>query len=434
MRTAGRRLIDMAMTADPTSAAERGTPVDTVTGYRRGDDGYRRITLSLFGAGMATFVAMYAAQAVLPALSDEFRVGPAAAALTVSATTGMLAIMIVPASVLSERFGRVRVMALSAMLSAVVGLLIPLAHALSLIVVLRGLQGALLAGVPATAMAYLAEEVHGVDLGAAMGRYIAGTTIGGLSGRLITSFVLDISTWRWAMFAAAAVALAFTLVFLKLAPASRRFEAQPVGIRTTSRNLLGHLRNPRLVAIYATAFLLMGGFVSVYNTLGYRMQAAPFHLSEGAVGLLFLMYLSGTVSSAYAGRLADRFGRKQILIASEAIALAGLIVSLWDSLVAVLVGILVFTAGFFAAHAVASGWVGRIAKEHRAEASSMYMCLYYVGSSVLGALAGVAYTHGHWGGEVLFVGGAYAAAILLAALVMPLLRAARSHRTRVSVR
>ena len=139
---------------------------------------------------MATFISMYSAQAVLPQLAREFDVSPATSALAVSATTGVLAFAIVPASILSERFGRIRVMAASALVSALIGLLIPLAHDLGVVLAGRALQGLTLAGVPAVAMAYLAEEVDGRDLGAAMGRYIAGTTIGGLSGRLVAGLAL----------------------------------------------------------------------------------------------------------------------------------------------------------------------------------------------------------------------------------------------------
>ena len=134
-------------------------------GYRRGTGGYTRITAALFAAGMATFISMYSAQAVLPQLAREFDVSPATSALAVSATTGVLAFAIVPASILSERFGRIRVMAASALVSALIGLLIPLAHDLGVVLAGRALQGLTLAGVPAVAMAYLAEEVDGRDLG-----------------------------------------------------------------------------------------------------------------------------------------------------------------------------------------------------------------------------------------------------------------------------
>ncbi len=374
-------------------------------GYRRGDAAYRRITLALFAAGMTTFVAMYAVQAVLPELAAEFALTPAGATLAVSATTGMLALAVIPASVLSERFGRVRVMSASAVASVVIGLVVPLAPTMGLLVAGRALQGLVLAGVPATAMAYLAEEVAGEDLGAAMGRYIAGTTVGGLVGRVLAAVVLDVTTWRWALEAAALLSLAFTVVFIRTAPRSRRFRRQQLGMRETTQHLRGHLRDPVLVMLYATAFLLMGCFVGVYNILGFRLIADPFGLTASLVGLVFLLYLSGTFSSALAGRMADRFGRRRILLGCEAVCLAGLAVTVVDQLAVILTGMLACTAGFFGAHAVASGWVSAHATRHRAEASSLYVLAYYLGSSVLGGVAGVAYAAQSWTGVVGFAGG-----------------------------
>ncbi|MFC9788723.1 MFS transporter [Rhodococcus sp. NPDC127528] len=387
------------MTVDMlTATAARSEP------YRRGSAGYTRITLALFAAGLATFVSMYSAQALLPALSEDFRVGPASAALAVSATTGVLALLIVPASVLSERFGRTRVMVFSAAASCAIGLLLPLSSSMGVLVAGRALQGATLAGIPAVAMAYLAEEVYHGDLGAAMGRYVAGTTIGGLVGRLVPSAVLDISDWRWAMAVASTLALLFAIVMTRTMPPSRHFRPQPVRPRVVLANLAGHLRNPALRVLFGLGFILMGGFVSAYNFLGFRLVDAPFGLPEAAVGLVFLMYLAGTVTSSVAGRVTDRLGRRWVLLAAVVVTAAGLVCTLSVRLPLVLAGMLLFTGGFFAAHSVASGWVGVLATAHRAEASALYLFSYYLGSSVAGAGAGVAYAAGGWPGTVAYIG------------------------------
>lgn len=411
-------VLESAAETEPVGDVSAG-PTAHDAGYRRGERGYVRITSALFAAGMATFVSMYAAQAVLPALSQEYDVSPATSALAVSATTGLLAFSIVPASILSERFGRTRVMAVSALLSAVIGTLLPLTHSMEWLIVARALQGITLAGVPAVAMAHLAEEVAGDSLGAAMGRYIAGTTLGGLAGRLVTSFALDVTTWRWALEVSAAVALVFTGVFVRLAPRSRFFEPKPIGLRASLANVATHLRNPRIMALVGSAFVLMGGFVSLYNVLAFRLLASPFTLPQTIVGLVFLMYLAGTVSSSWAGRLGDRYGREQVLLGSLAVMAAGLVLTLPNQLAAVLAGMLLFTAGFFAAHSTASGWVGVLAHRNRAEASSLYLFGYYTGSSVLGALTGLPFARYGWTGAVAFVG---ALVLLGCVLAVPLMR------------
>lgn len=386
-----------------------------LTAHRAGSRGYRRMTAALCGAGLASFAAMYCTQALLPALSAYYRISPATSALTVSLTTGMLALSIVPASVLSERYGRISVMLVSGIASSVIGLLLPFSPTLGVLLVGRALQGVALAGIPAVAMAFLAEEVHASSLGSAMGRYIAGTTIGGCAGRIVPALVLEVANWRVALLACSLTTLVATVVFALLVPRSQFFAAKAVSPRATTQSLLTHLRNPVLLKLFALAFTLMGGFVTVYNYLGYRLAAAPFALAPAVVGLLFLLYLVGTWTSVVAGRLADRRGRMLVLGGALPITAAGLLMTLPDALPVIVVGTGVFTGGFFAAHAVASGWVSAVARRDRAEASALYLFSYYLGGSMAGVVGGLVYSVGGWPATAWFVGTLSILAMLLVA-------------------
>jgi predicted MFS family arabinose efflux permease len=358
---------------------------------------------------------MYCTQALLPEMSAYYRISPATAALTVSVTTAMLALSIVPASVLSERFGRITVMGTSAVASSAIGLLLSFSPTLGILLVGRALHGIALAGIPAVAMAYLAEEVHASALGSAMGRYIAGTTMGGLAGRIVPSLVVDISSWQVALLVCSATSLAGTMAFAVLVPRSRCFTPKKAGMRATLYSLGAHLRNPLLLKLFGLGFALMGGFVTVYNYLGYRLIARPFELGSSIVGLLFLLYLAGTVSSTVAGRLADRRGRAFVLGGALPITVIGLLMTVPPSLVAIVTGVGVFTGGFFAAHTVASSWVGAAAGHDRGGASGLYLFSYYLGGSTAGALGGLVYSIGGWPATATFVGALLLAALLLVA-------------------
>lgn len=360
--------------------------------HRRGSPGLRRVNLALFIAGLTTFMALYSTQALLPVLSQVFHVSPTASSLLVSLATGALALAVIPVSSLSERFGRTRVMLVSSAIAAPLGLLMPLAPSFPALAGLRALQGIALAGVPAVAMAYLADEVHPEALGGAMGRYIAGNTVGGLVGRLLPGFVTDLAGWRWALAATAVTSLLLTVAFWVLLPRSRFFTPSRAG----GGPLLRHLADPGMRRLYLAAFALMSTFVTVYNYLGYRLIAAPFGLPKALAALVFVMYLAGTFSSPAAGSLADRIGRRPVLLGACLVAAAGLLLTLPDSLPAVAVGLMIMTTGFFAAHSVASGWVGRRAAGGRAHASGLYLFSYYLGSSVGGSAGGLAYEHGRW--------------------------------------
>lgn len=376
------------------------------------------MTIALYGAGLSSFAAMYCTQALLPALSASYRITPATAALTVSLTTGMLALSIIPASVLSERYGRISVMLTSGIASSVIGLLLPLSPTLGVLLAGRALHGVALAGIPAVAMAFLAEEVHASSLGSAMGRYVAGTTVGGLVGRIVPSLVVDVSNWRVALLVCSVLTLAGTAVFALLVPRSQFFNPKATNVRDTVRNLAAHVRNPVLLKLFALGSVVMGAFVTVYNYLGYRLTDRPFGLPSSVVGLLFVLYLVGTWTSVMAGRLADRRGRRLVLGSALPITVTGLLLTVPHALAVIVVGVGVFTGGFFAAHAVASGWVGAVAHRDRAEASALYLFSYYLGGSVAGALGGVVYGVGGWPATVCFVGALLAAGTLLVAMLV----------------
>ena len=394
------------------------------TGHRPGTREYRRLIGGLFFAGIATFAQLYSTQAVLPFIAGSFEVTPSTAALSVSLTTLGLAASVIGWSVVADRVGRVRAMAVGILSATAIGLLAPVAPTLELLLTARLLEGVALGAVPAIALAYLAEEVDAAHTATAAGSYIAGTTIGGLAGRLIAGPFGDACDWRWGVFAVAVVCAAAALLFLRLVPAARGFTPVAVSPRRPpheklSSLLAANLRDRRQLALYAQGFLLMGGFVAVYNYLGFRLIAPPFALPLWVASFVFVAYLAGTITSPWAGRLASSRGRLPVLIASLAVMAGGVALTLVEGLWAVVAGLLVMTAGFFAAHAVASGWAPAIAASPaRAQAASLYYLGYYGGSSLFGWLLGFAFAAVGWSG----VAAGVLAMIAVAALATAWLR------------
>src|ERR1700751_3606853 len=200
--TTARRGAGTAAGAQPTGLRLRHT-----------DPGMRRVRLGLFAAAFATFALLYAPQPLLPQIATTFRVSPAAASLAISAATFSVAIAVIPMSSLSEVFGRRRIMTVSAVAASVLGLAATMAPSLPVLIAIRVLQGLALAGVPAVAMAYLTEEVERGSLGRAMGLYIAGNSIGGLSGRIVAGALVDHGGWRVALAGVGGLSVTCAVVF-----------------------------------------------------------------------------------------------------------------------------------------------------------------------------------------------------------------------------
>jgi YNFM family putative membrane transporter len=390
----------------------------TFSGHAPGSREYRRLIVGLFFAGIATFAQLYSAQAVLPQISSDLSVTPATAALSVSAATLGLALAVIPWSIVADRIGRVPAMATGVLTATVFGLTAPLSGEIITLLVLRFAEGVALGAVPAVALAYLSEEVEARHAAAAAGSYIAGTTVGGLLGRIGSGIVGEVGGWRAGILSVAVMCAVAAVLFLWLTPRSRGFI--PGRLRADRgpgilEKLRAPLRSPLQWALYAQGFLLMGAFVAVYNYLGFHLSAEPFALPVWLVTLLFLAYLAGTVSSPWAGALASRVGRFPVLLASIGVMVAGALLLLVPMVAIVLVGLVLFTAGFFGAHAVASGWTPVAAGSgSRAQASSLYYFAYYAGSSLFGWMLGLVFGAASWGWFVTVVVAMCAAAAFAA--------------------
>ncbi|MFI2364198.1 MFS transporter [Promicromonospora sp. NPDC019610] len=423
----------------------------------------RRLLVALFGAGTAAFAQLYAPQSVLPDAARELATSASATSLLVSAATLGLAVGVLPWAWVADRVGRVRAMTAAMLGATAIGLVVPFAPSFELLVAGRAAQGLFVAGVPAVAMAYLTEML--IESGAAAavpraaGTYVAGTSMGGLLGRIVSGGVAEVFGWRAGVGAVAVACLVATGAFIWLAPRDRGpWTAAGAGLpdgaahgspapdsptpdsptpdspapdspapdpafpeRGAPRGRLGRFRallNPRLLVLDAQGLLLMGGFVAVYNYLGFRLAAPPFDLSPGLVSLVFLAYLAGTWSSARTGRLVLRDGRRRVLIVSTGVMALGVVATLSAWLPLVLAGLVVLTAGFFGAHAVASGWTPVAAPQARTQAAAVYNLAYYAGSSLFGWLGGIGFALAGWPGTVGMVLTLVAVAAGLAAAVL----------------
>jgi YNFM family putative membrane transporter len=380
----------------------------------RGDPDFPRIVAALFFGGFSTFALLYSVQPLMPIFTRVFKVSPAVSSLSLSATTGVLAVAMILAGSISEVVGRKRVMVVSVVASSTATMLAAVAQDWPQLLALRALTGLALSGLPAVAMAYLADEMDAKAIGLAMGLYIAGSSLGGLAGRLAAAILADHLNWRAGFAAIGAMGFASAALLYFALPESRRFTPQRPDLRAALASLAGHFADPGLRLLFLTAFLLMGGFVCVYNYIGFRLLEPPFSLSQTTIGFIFVLYLTGTVSSAVMGDLAGRFGRRKVLWIAVAILLAGVAATLPDNLFAIISGVALVTIGFFGAHSIASSWVGLRAEKARAQASALYLLFYYLGSSIVGAAGGLFFSRAGWPGVAALV-GALAIAALLAA-------------------
>lgn len=390
-----------------------------MTGHLPGSPGYRRLNGAMLLGGIGAFGMLYSTQVLLPMIGAEFDVPATATALTVSVSTAGVALTVLLAAGVAERVGRVRIMRAGLLVAVVAQLAVGLAPTFAALVAVRAVQGVALACFVGVAMGHVGREIHPVGLGRAMGLYVAGNALGGVSGRLVAAGVADLADWRVAASSFAGVALLGVIGFLVLLPpaaevagggrhlgenADEGAGAQEAGVQEAGADDARRVhpagatgwRTHEIWALATVPFVLMGALVALYNYLTYRLSEPPFSVPPLVVGLVFMAYLAGVVSSAVAGRVADAHGAPVVLAVSLTVMAAGSLLTLPDRMGFVVAGLLVLTAGFFAAHAVASGWMPVVGAQLGTRGSGLYVTAYYAGSSVIGALAGYAWIGGGW--------------------------------------
>jgi len=370
---------------------------------KRGTPQFIRVTLALFSAGLATFALLYCVQPILPVLSHDFGVSPATSSLSLSLSTGLMAIGLLFTGPVSDAVGRKSVMVVALLLAAGCTLVCSFMQSWDAILVMRALIGLSLSGVAAVAMTYLSEEIHPSVVAFSMGLYISGNSIGGMSGRLVSGVLTDFFSWRIAIAVVGLFALAAGFMFWRILPPSRHFRASSLKPRKLLINFKLHWRDSGLPLLFVEGFLLMGSFVTMFNYIGYRLLGTPYNMSQAIVGILSVVYLMGTYSSPKAGVLTGVYGRGPVLIGAIIIMLAGILLTAFSPVWLIFIGMILVTGGFFAAHSVASGWIGRRARRAKGQASSLYLFCYYAGSSVAGTLGGFFWHAYGWNGIAVFI-------------------------------
>lgn len=385
-----------------------------------------RIKLGIFITGLSVFAQLYLFQPLLPELTRYYHITAEHSSLAVSAgTVGMAAGLFIFAF-RADRISRKKLMVSSILSASVLTMVSALAPDFNLLILLNFLKGMALSGVTAVALAYLSEEVSIGVLGTAIALYLSGNTIGGMSGRVFSLLIAGYEGWHFAVFSVGALCFLLGLVFAKIFPGSRHFEPKSGSFSYKTGLMKTFLKDRYLQGVFFIGFSVMGSFVSVYNYLGFRLEAPPFSFPHSIIAAVFLMYTVGVAGSMAAGKWSNRFSSKKIIWSMITMHIAGLLLMFSDHIYILVMGLGLVTFSFFAAHTLASRMVSQRAPVGKSMATCMYWLFYYMGSSLVGSLSGKVLSHFGWTGfiEVLLI---LAAVTLFIAVWLRFLRPKNLH-------
>ena len=353
----------------------------------------RQLAVGLIG--YCAFVNLYAPQSILPLLSQEF--GATAAQVSTIITVSTLAVAVTApfTGAIADVLGRKRVIVAAMFVLVVPTLMVGLATSLSAVIFWRAVQGLVLPPIFAVTVAYIGDEWPPREATTAAGIYSSGSSLGGFTGRLITGLLADLIGWRAGFIALAGIALVGAIATIFLLPHERKF-VRSEGLLASGRQMLAHFRNGQLLATYAVGFGVLFNFICTFTYVSFHLAAAPYNLSATALGAIFVVYLTGSALTPWAGWAIGRFGRRRFTARVFALWIAGIALTLVPSLPLVIVGLAISAGCGLVCQAISTGYVTTTAKAGRSSAVGLYVTSFYVGGSFGAALGGLAWTLGGW--------------------------------------
>ncbi|MDE1971694.1 MAG: MFS transporter [Hyphomicrobiales bacterium] len=369
--------------------------------------------LAIATAGFSAYVNLYSPQALLPELSHEFGVGPGEISALMTATTAAIALTAPFTGALADVLGRKRLITAAAFAIVVPTLIMTFASDVSQLVAWRFVQGLLLPPIFTVAVAYVGDEWPPADVPRIAGLFISGSSVGGFAGRFVTGVIADLMGWRASFVAVAILTLAGALIVTVALPRERQF-VRSGGFAAAARQMLAHLANARLLAIYAVGFSVLFNFVATFTYISFHLAGPPYFFSPAMLGALFATYLGGSLAVPWVGRAIPLFGRRNFILGIIAAWIVGLFMLLAQPIGVIVAGLTICAVCGMVCQAVSTGYVITTAKEGRSSAAGLYASLYYTGGSAGAFLIGFVWNAAGWTGCVIAV---MAVQVVMAAIV-----------------
>jgi predicted MFS family arabinose efflux permease len=365
-------------------------------------------------AGGCAFINLYAPQAILPLLAQEFHVGAAEISMIMTVSTMSVALTAPFTGAVADLVGRRLMIVIAALALVAPTVMVALSPSLEWLLFWRFVQGLLLPPIFTVTIAYIGDEWPLSEKTAVTAIYLSASSVAGFSGRFITGLVADAIGWRGAFMVIAAITAVFALGITVLLPREKKFVAAQ-SMRASLSQMVRHLGNLRLVATYAIGFGVLFNFIVTFTFVNFLLAAPPFNLSASFLGAIFLVYLLGAAVTPQTGRLVAWLGRRTFIFCVIAVWVFGLFLLLVPSLPVIIAALAIVAACGFFGQAIATSYVQITAVRGTSSAVGFYVTSFYVGGAVGAYLGGIAWQAGGWPGCVALVIGMLAAMTLIVA-------------------
>lgn len=347
------------------------------------------ISVCVFLSGFSCFAQLYYFQPLLPNLAEEFNLTASQSSLAVSfSTLGMVAGLFT-AMFIADRIPRKTLISCGLLASSAFSVIASFSPSFFLLVALSAAKGFLLSGATSVSLAYISEEVLPRNKNKIMGLYIAGNALGGMGGRVISSYLGAEYSWRMASVSIGIICGIFALLFWMFSPESKNFIPKKENFKSLIISNIQLITSKSLVPFYLAGSLMIGIFVSLYNYLGFYLVKEPFNFPPYYIHYIYLMYTFGVFGSIATAGLTRIFNHFSVLKAVVLVSIPGILLLYVTNFWIVALGLAIFTFNFFIVHVICNRVVSDYNVKKRSVTISIYLLAYYLGSSFWGSATGV---------------------------------------------
>lgn len=373
-------------------------------------------------AAFASATSTRAADALLPLLAAGFGTTPGNAAAVITGFALSYGLLQAVHGPLGDKFGKYRLVCVTASISLAGTLACALAPTLELLVLARFVAGATVGATIPLAMAWIGDVVPYERRQAVLARFLIGQMAGTAFGAAAGGYLGELFGWRGVFWLISGLyVLVNLLLYLEMRrnPLTRQ---TPSGAGATLgasfKQMLGLLHRPWVRVILITIFLEGALF---YGALAF----VPLHLHErlgmglGASGMAIILFaLGGIAYAAWSGRLVARLGERGLAGWGGAIlCLSYLGIAFAPHPAFALPWLLAAGVGLYMLHNTLQVNATQMAPESRGAAVALYAMCLFTGQSV-----------GVWLGGRLVDAVGTMALFLVAAAGLPLLGLWFCHR------
>ena len=261
---------------------------------------------------------------VIPLYAAKLGASVSQVGVIVATISYVTAFLLIPFGMLSDRFGRQKLLLGGLAVFTLAPLLYPLANNPGQLILFRAVHGFAAAAFLPAAIALVVDLTPDTRRGTAIGWYTASLQLGLMAGPITGGFLTSQFGFDAAFYGCSAISfIGLALAFSRLRAIAHRPESIPVEASSSWRWLgqplaIAVLLAPLLVAVGSGT---IGSYIPLYG-IGFGMTETD------AGAIITAVYASSALLRAPAGRLADRIDRKLLLICG--VGLSAIAVSLFS--------------------------------------------------------------------------------------------------------